>query len=131
MIDVAVRLPLARLVRTPRGWGPVVAWAILTMGSALVLRRSAVGGTSSALEVVFGQLAPPFVALAVVGAVLGRDGLARSTRAFVGFGASPARVALATIAVGVVVSAVVAGVLGAVVAALAHERAILPSRATP
>ena len=120
MIDVALRLPLARLTRTPRGWAPILAWVILAIASALVLRRSGMSGTGGALEIVFGQLALPFIAFAVVGAVLGRDGLARSTRAFVVFGASPARVALATIGVAVAASALVAGVLGASIAALAH-----------
>jgi hypothetical protein len=120
VIDVGVRLPLARLTRTPRGWIPVLAWAALAVVSAIVLHRTGTSATGGALEIIFGQLALPFIAFAIVGAVLGGDGLTRSIRPLVAFGASPARVALAAIGVAVVASAVVAGVLGAVIAVVSH-----------
>jgi len=56
----------------------------------------------------------------VVGAALGGDGLARSTRALAAFGASPPRVALHSLAVAVAVTSLLAAVLGALVAILAH-----------
>lgn len=119
MIDVALRLPLARLTRTPRALIPVVAWAALAVVAALALRGRP-DASWSALESIFGALALPFLSFAIVGAALGSDGLARSTRPFVAFGAPPARVALATIGVAVGASALLAAPLGAVVAALAH-----------
>jgi hypothetical protein len=120
MIGVAFRLPFARLTRTPRALVPVVAWTGLAIVAALELRGRP-DASWSALGSIFGALALPFVSFAVVGAVLGADGLARSTRSFVAFGASPARVALATISAAVVASAVLAGLLGVVVVALAHS----------
>jgi len=119
VIDVA-RLPFARLTRTPRAWIPVLAWTLLAVVSAALLRRSGSTAMGGALEGVFGQLALPFVCFTVVGAALGGDGLARSTRPFVAFGASPTRVALATIGVAVIASGLVVAGLGASVAALAH-----------
>ena len=122
MIDVAVRLPLARLTRAPRAWIPVVAWGALAVLSAVVLRRdgASTSSTAGALEVIFGQLALPLLAFTIVGAVLGGDGLARAARPFVAFGAPPPKMALAIAGVAVVATALVAGVLGATVAALAH-----------
>jgi hypothetical protein len=115
-----LRLPLARLTRTPRAWIPIAAWTALALVSALVLRRSGSGATYDALESIFGALALPFLSLAVVGAALGGDGLARSTRPFVIFGAPRARAALGAVAVAVLASALVAAVAGAAVAAIAH-----------
>ncbi|MGO8998865.1 MAG: hypothetical protein ACLQVI_36535 [Polyangiaceae bacterium] len=116
----ALRLPVARLARTPRAWIPVAAWGVLAIVSAVALRGSGSGATTSALESIFGGLALPFLSFAIVGAVLGGDGLARSTRPFVAFGAPPASVALATTAVAVAASALLSGALGAAVVALAH-----------
>ena len=120
MIGVAARLPLARLSRTPRAWVPVVAWAGLAVVSAVVLRRGGSSATTGALEVIFGELALPLLAFTIVGAALGGDALARSTRPVVAFGAPPPVVALATIGVAVVATAIVTAVLGGAVAALAH-----------
>jgi hypothetical protein len=121
LIAIAVRLPLARLTRSPRAWIPLLAWAALAIISASVLRRGgSSGSTAEALEVIFGQLALPLLAFSMVGTVLGGDGLARSTRPLATFGAPPKQVALATIGVAIVATAIVAAVLGAVVAALAH-----------
>ena len=115
----AFRLPLSRLARTPRGWVPVVAWAVLAVAAAAVLHRSA-RTSADALEVVFGQLVLPLASFTIVGGVLGGDGLARSTRALVAFGAAPARVALATLLAGILASALFGAVVGAGVAAFAH-----------
>ena len=115
----ALRLPLARLARTPRAWIPLVAWAGLAIVAAIALRGTGSDATQNALESIFGGLALPFLSFAIVGAVLGGDGLARS-RPFVAFGASPARVAIATIAVAIAADAVVSAALGAAVVALAH-----------
>ena len=120
MIGIALRLPLARLTRSPRASVAVVAWAALAVAAAAVLRRSGASATEGALTSIFGALALPLLSFAVVGAALGGDGLARSTRSFVAFGARPAEVALATIGVAVAASALVAAIVGAVVAALAH-----------
>jgi hypothetical protein len=121
MIGVLVGLPLARLTRSPRAWAPLLAWAALALVSAIVLGRgSSSGGTAEALGVIFGQLALPLLAFTIVGVVLAGDGLARSTRPLVHFGASPPHVALATIAVAVAATTVITAVLGGLVAALAH-----------
>jgi hypothetical protein len=116
----AIRLPLARLTRRPRAWIPVACWIGLALVSAAVLRRSGSDATYGALESIFGALVLPFLSFAVTGAALGGDGLARSTRPFVSFGAPPARIALATVGAAVVASAVMAAFTGALVAALAH-----------
>jgi hypothetical protein len=121
MMDVLVGLPLARLTRSPRAWAPLLAWTALAIVSAIILgRRASSGGTAEALGVIFGQLALPLLAFTIVGVALGGDGLARSTRPLVGFGASPPQVALATIAVSVAATSAVTALLGGLVAALAH-----------
>ncbi len=122
MSDLAftARLPFARLTRSPRAWAPPVAWAGLAIVSALVLRRNASTGAIDALEAIFGPLALPLLSFAIVGAALGGDGLARATRPYVAFGASPLEAALSTVGVAVLSSALVTGVLGALVAALSH-----------
>jgi hypothetical protein len=121
VIGIAVRLPLARLTRSPRAWVPLFAWAALAIASASILRRGqSSGSTGEALGVIFGQLALPLLAFTMVGTVLGGDGLARSTRPLAAYGAPPKHLALATIGVAAVATAFVAAILGAAVAALAH-----------
>jgi len=113
----ALRLPLARLARFPRAWVPVLAWAGLALVAAVALHRR---GSSDALELVFGQLVLPLGSFTIVGALLGGDGLARSTRALVAFGAPPAQVAAGTVVAAIGASALLGAILGGSVAALAH-----------
>jgi hypothetical protein len=119
------RVPALRLAR-PRAWPWIAAWPLLAIGAALALARAHAGSSGSAVGDVFGGVALPLLAYAVVGAALAGDGLPRSTRALVAFGAAPARVAGATILVAAVVSAALAAVTGAGVAALAHSTADAP-----
>ncbi len=121
----AVRLPVARLTRSPRAWVPVFAWAALAVGAAIALQHGA-HGSADALQVVFAQIVLPLVSFSVVGALLGGDGLARSTRALVAFGATPADVALGTVIAAVASSAITSMILGSAVAALAHGSADPP-----
>jgi len=114
-------LPFARLARTPRAWIPVTAWSLFAFAAALLLRRGSPSGSASeALQSVFGALALPLLAYAVVGAALGGDGLARGARSLVAFGASPTRASLAEVLVAAAASAVLASIVGVLVAVFAH-----------
>jgi hypothetical protein len=69
---------------------------------------------------MYSVLALPFLAYAVLSAVLGGDGLSRSGLVLANLGASPLRVALSAVIVAIVASALLGGGLGALVDALAH-----------
>jgi hypothetical protein len=119
MSDAVFRLPLARLARTPRAWFPIGIWVAVAWASALAAREEGTSA-SSVLQTVFGALSLPLLCFAVAGAVLEGGALQRATRALTSFGALPARVALATIAVAVVACALLSAVAGAGVAIVAH-----------
>ncbi len=102
-----VALPVARLTRVPRAWVPIAAWSALALASAVRAR----GAASGPLDAVFAPLARP---------ALEGDGLRRSTRPLVALGASPGRVAAATLAVACFAAAGIAAMTGACVTMIAH-----------
>jgi hypothetical protein len=121
MTLVLARIPALRLVRSPRAWLPIVAWAAFAV--VLAVSAHARGSTTGADHVMrgaFSFLVLPLIAYGVVGATLGTTGLRRGIRGVVALGAPPRSAALASVLVAVGVSALLAGVLGAVVCALAH-----------
>ncbi len=120
-MNALLELPLARLRRTPRAWLPVALWSLLAIAAAGILRHASVpSNASEALQSPFGTLALPLLSYAVVGATLGGDGLSRSTRSLVAFGAEPFRAALASIGVAMLVAATLSSLVGLLVATLGH-----------
>jgi len=93
-----------------------VLFSVVAAGLA---RRSG-GGAGNALSSWFAGIVLPFLCFGIVRGALGGDGLARSTRALVAFGASPVKVAFGSIGAGVAISATLAAVLGLLVAVIAH-----------
>jgi hypothetical protein len=126
VIEVAVRLPLARLTRT-RAWIIPAVWlAFAVTAAALLARAGGMQRGASVLEPWVGGVAIPFLAFAVVRAVLGGDGLAHATRPLTILGASPVRTAGALAAVGIAVSAVACGFAGLAAALATHGPADPP-----
>ena len=122
------RLPVARIVRTRRGWVVVAAWSALALAFALLVRAGgAPHGADHVLVGPFGALALPFACYAVVGAGLGARSLSAAVAPVVAFGASGARAAAATVAVVACVCAAIGAALGAVVALLSHGIADPPA----
>jgi len=120
-VNALLQLPVARLTRTPRAWIPMAAWSLFAFGAAVALHYASPSASAGdALQTAFGALALPLLAFAVVGVTLGGDGLARSVRSVVAFGAVPARAALAEVLVAVAASALLASVVGILVATLSH-----------
>jgi hypothetical protein len=122
-----VRVPLARLTRSPRAWVGIVGWTLLALLGAIVVRmRSEPSGADHVMRGSFGTIVVPLVAFAVVGAVVGGGGMRRGIRGVVALGAEPREAALATVGVAVAVMAVIGGVAAFVVCALAHGSADPP-----
>jgi hypothetical protein len=120
-VNALARVPIARLVRTPRGWLPIAAWAVLAVVSAIVARsHGATTGADHVMRGAFGVLVLPLAAYAIVSASLGGRGLRYAIRGVVDLGAEPRRAAFASVAVAVVAAAITGAVLAAVVCALAH-----------
>jgi hypothetical protein len=120
-VNALLELPLARLRRTPRAWVPVALWSLLAIAAACILRHAhAPSNASEALQAPFGTIALPFLAYAVVGATLGGDGLSRSARSLVAFGAAPFRAALGSIGVAMAVAATLSSLVGLLVLTVAH-----------
>jgi hypothetical protein len=121
MTFVLARIPALRLLRTPRAWLPIAAWALLAIVIALAAKsRGTTTGADHVMRGAFAFLVLPLVSYGVVGATLGATGLRRGIRGVVALGAAPRSAALASVGVAIVSSAVLCGVLGALVCALAH-----------
>jgi hypothetical protein len=121
MTLVLARVPALRLLRTRRAWLPIVGMTILALVTAIALRSTgSPAGANHVMRGLFGFLVLPLVAYGVVGAVHGGSGLRRGIRGVVALGASPRSAALASVGVAVFASAVLCGILAALVCALAH-----------
>jgi hypothetical protein len=121
VITALARLPVARLLGTPRVWITVVAWVALALSFALTARaQGAVHGADHALIETFGALVLPLLAYVIVGGVVASQSLRVSVAPLVAFGGSPARAAAAAIAVAAAASAVVGALVAAGVAVVAH-----------
>ncbi|MDB4934832.1 MAG: hypothetical protein JWP87_1804 [Labilithrix sp.] len=121
MTTVLARIPALRLVRTPRAWLPIAAWAVLALAIALAARsRGSTTGADHVMRGAFAFLVLPLVSYGVVGATLGAGGLRRGIRGVVALGATPRSAALASVLVAIATSAALCGLLGAIVCALAH-----------
>jgi hypothetical protein len=121
MTLVLARIPALRLLRTPRAWAPIVAWSLLAVVFAVSARaRGSTTGADHVMRGAFSFLVLPLIAFGVVGATLGATGLRRGIRGVVALGAAPRSAALASVLVAIATSALLSGVLGAVVCGLAH-----------
>jgi hypothetical protein len=121
MTLVLARIPALRLLRTPRGWVPIVGLSLLALFVSLAARaRGSTSGADHVMRGSFAFLVLPLVAYGIVGATLGRAGLRRGIRGAVMLGAAPRSAALASVLVAIVTAAGLCGILGAVVCALAH-----------
>jgi len=121
------RLPLSRLARSRRAWIPLLAWSAFAIPGAVLARRGgAARGADEALLGAYGAIALPLLVYGLVAAVLGGNSLARSGVSLVSLGASPVRVARATVLVALLASGAAGGVLAVAVAVLAHGSADPP-----
>lgn len=121
MTRVLARVPMLRLVRTPRAWLPIIFWAVLAIVIALAARaQGSTTGASHVLRGAFSFLVLPLASFAVVGAAVGSGGLRRGIRGVVSLGAAPRTAALATIAVAVLAAAALSALLAVIVCVLAH-----------
>jgi hypothetical protein len=121
VIPALARLPVARLLRTPRAWIASGAWCTLGIAVALAARsQGSVHGADHVLVDAYGLLVLPVLSYALVGAVVGARSMSASTAPLVAFGASPARAAGVAIAVAGLACALVAGALAALIALVAH-----------
>ena len=128
MIAALARLPLARLLRTPRAWIAAGAWCALALAVAFAARsQGSARGADHVLVDAYGVLILPVLTYALVGAVLGSArSVSASIAPLVTFGARPARAAGVAIAVAAVACALVAALLAAILAVVAHGAADPP-----
>jgi hypothetical protein len=111
---------LLRIVRTPAVRSSVAGVTVITLAWAWTQRLHAARHGADAVADLFGSLALPLLAYALVGANLGGGGLADSGRAFVRLGAPAGRVAVSTVATTMLAAAALGGLLGAAAVAFAH-----------
>ncbi len=119
MTSVLARVPLARLLRTPRGWLPICGWSILAIAVAFASRAHA-SGADHVLRGSFAFFVMPLLSFAIVSAALGAMGHRRANRGVVALGASPRDATLATTVVSISAAALACGLLAAIVCAAAH-----------
>jgi hypothetical protein len=121
MTLLLARVPALRLLRTPRAWLPIAAWAAVAVIAAIAARsHGQTTGASHVLTGAFAVLVLPLVAYATVGATLGKAGLRKGLRGVVALGATSHDAALASIGVAVVSSMVLCGLLAALSCVVAH-----------
>jgi hypothetical protein len=119
-------IPILRLVQSRLAWLTAIGWSGLVFASAFLQRRHASAhGADHAVD-MYGAIAVPLIAYALVSVAVGQNSLARSGRPLVMLGAPRARVALETVLVTMLASALVSGVLGAAAVACAHGSADPP-----
>jgi hypothetical protein len=120
-VNVLAVVPLKRLARAPRAWLVLGFWVAISVLPAVLERVRATGhGADHALLGFYSSIAVPFIAYSLLSAILGRDGLATSGIALANFGAPPSRVAVHTVTLAVVTSAILSGALGALVDVIGH-----------
>lgn len=121
------RLPISRLLRTPRTVLTIGAWTLLAVGFAVAARsQGASHGADRVLVDAFGALVVPLLCYAIAGGALGAGSLSAAGAPAVLFGSTRARAAAATIAVVLGASVASCAVLGAAVAIVAHGSADPP-----
>jgi hypothetical protein len=127
MMPALARLPFACLVRSRRGWLPIVGWSLLALGAAIASRRTGYSsGADHVLRGTFGLVILPLLTYGIVSATLAGVGLRPAVRGLVALGAQPSRAALASVGVAMTASAVVAAVVAAIVCVIAHGHADPP-----
>jgi hypothetical protein len=127
MNTALARVPLSRLLRTPRAWVMIGAWTVLAVGFAAAARsQGAAHGADHTLVGAFGALVVPLLCYAIAGGALGATSLSAAGAPAVAFGATPPRAAAVTVAVVVAASAAACAILGAAVAIVAHGSADPP-----
>jgi hypothetical protein len=128
VIAALARLPMARLLRTPRVWAAVGAWCVLAFVFATAAReQGAVHGADHVLVDTFGALVLPLLAYVIVGGAVAAQSLRGSVVPLVAFGGSPARAAAASIAVAAAGTAAIGALVAAGVALVAHGIADPPA----
>jgi len=116
-----LRVPLARLTRTRRGWLVLALWTVLAVVGAVVARsHGATTGADHAMRGTFGVFVLPLATYALVGTTQGGLGLRRAIAGVVSLGADPRRAALSCVLVAVTAAALLGAVLAALVCVLAH-----------
>lgn len=125
MIAALARAPLAQLVRTRRGWLSVGGWTVFALATALSARSAGLGA-DHVMRGTFGFIILPLVTYGIVSATLGSVGLRPAVRGLVAIGAPARRAALASVLVAMASSAIVCGLIAALVCLVAHGSADPP-----
>lgn len=120
-MNALARVPIARVLRTPKAWGTILVWGVLGLVVATTTRaRGLPTGADHVMRGTFAVFVLPLLAYAVVGATQGGNGLRRSIRGVVTFGVSPRRAALVTSLVAIALASALAAVVGALLCVVAH-----------
>jgi hypothetical protein len=115
------QLPTTRLARTRRGYVALAWWTVFALGAMGIARHEHAESADLALLGVYLPFVLPLVAFAMVGAVLGGEGIAAAVRPLVRFGARPAAGALAAGLVASIASAVACAATGLLLVAMGHN----------
>jgi hypothetical protein len=126
MMLALLRHPLARLRSARLRLLPALGWALLALGGAAAARGASAHAVDHAVRGTFGPLLLPLLALACVGLICPEARLDEGARALVLLGAPRRRAALALGLTAMGLAAASAGVLGALVVAIAHGPADAP-----
>lgn len=118
-LALVTRLALVRIVRLPRLSLGLLPWLLVTLAAAWVARRGA--GVDRAMLGTFGAFVLPLACYAVVGAVVGPEGLKRAVQKLVSLGGDRTVAALGTTLASVLASSVAGALFGALTCAISHR----------
>lgn len=114
------RTSIARL-RSPSRWWPLAFWILFALVVAVAEKSvNATNGASQVLRSSFATVVVPLLSYAVVGQIVGNQGLASTMRGTVLLGAAPRQAAVTTLLAAAVTSAVLCASLAFIVCVVAH-----------
>lgn len=115
------RLPVARLLRTPRAWLPMLGWTTLAVGATFITRNAGGASADRAILGVFGPFVLPLLAYGIVAATFNGQRVGTAGAPLRAYGAAGGRVAMISALVAMAATALLGAILAPSLILLGHS----------
>ena len=115
------RLPIARLLRTPRAWLPMLGWTTLAVGATVITRNAGGASADRAVLAVFGPFVLPLLAYGIVAATFNGQRVGTAGAPLRAYGAGGGQVALTSAVVAMAMTALLGAILAPALVLLGHS----------